>query len=148
MANNYIDTYFKHNPRELDRPGCNNQQFLGSVVLNKHQRRNCAKVYHKYYQNHSTYFSMGNYRVKAKLMIVMVTMTMIMMVMMSLQRVRNTQTVLGIALIFSFANFQKQESCFVVRQTFGAAPRLSAAPTKNKTFRKFQNHVERTTWRQ
>ena len=26
-------------------------------------------MYHKYYQNHSTYFSMGNYRVKAKLMI-------------------------------------------------------------------------------
>ena len=26
-------------------------------------------MYHKYYQIHSTYFSMGNYRVKAKLMI-------------------------------------------------------------------------------
>ena len=147
MANNQIDTYFKHNPRELDRPGCNKQYFLGSVVLNKHQRRDCAKVYHKYYQIHSTYFSMGNYRVKAKLMIgdgdddddnddddVS----------LACQEHANG---FGNCALLQFASFQKQESCFVVWQTFGAAPRLSAALTKNKTFHKFQNHVERTTWR-
>ena len=77
MANNYIDTYFKHNPRELDRPGCNKQYFLGSVILKKQQRRECAKLYHKKISNHSTYFSMENYKADANLMIgdMMVTMT-------------------------------------------------------------------------
>ena len=50
-GNNQIDTYFKHNPRELDRPGCNRQYFLGNVILKKHQRRDCAKVYHKYFHS-------------------------------------------------------------------------------------------------
>ena len=53
----------------MDRPGKNRQYFLGSVILKRQQRRECAKLYHKKISNHSTYFSMGNYKVKAKLMI-------------------------------------------------------------------------------
>ena len=59
------------------RPGCNKQYFLGNVILKKHQRRECAKVYHRMISNHSTYFSMENYKADANLMIgdMMVTMT-------------------------------------------------------------------------
>ena len=147
MANNYIDTYFKHNPRELDRPGCKNQYFLGSVVLNKHQRRSCAKVYHKYYQNHSTYFSMGNYRVKAKLMIgdgdddddndgddVS----------LACQEHANG---FGNCAHLQFCKLSITRELLCCVADIWRRPRLSAALTKNKTFRKFQNHVERTTWR-
>ena len=36
MATIKIDTYFKHKPRELNRPGCNKRYFLGNVILKKH----------------------------------------------------------------------------------------------------------------
>ena len=92
---------------------------------------------------HSTYLSMENCKVIAKLMIGdMILVTMTMMMMMFLQHVRNTPTVSGIAHCLSLQAFNNRE-LFCCAADFWRHPRLPGRADKKQTFRKRL----RNTWR-